>query len=464
MPAQIYDDILGTMGQTPLVRLHKVTRGVKAEVIAKVEYFNPGGSIKDRIGVQIIDDAEAAGLLKPGGTIVEATSGNTGVGLAIVAAIRGYKTVFVMPDKMSNEKIRLLRAFGARVIVTPTNVEPEDPRSYYSVARQVTADTPNAILANQYHNPSNPKTHELTTGPEIWEQTGGRVDAVVIGMGTGGTITGIGRYLKSKDPAIQIVGVDPIGSILYDYFKTGQMSEAHTYKIEGIGEDFIPSNYDFTVIDEMVKVTDKESFLMTRRLVREEGIFAGISCGSALAGALTYVKQMGWGEDKRVVVILPDSGSRYLSKVFDDDWMRENGMLDPVWIGASVETLLDHRSPRQLIMATCSESVQSVIEKMRHYDISQLPVTDSQQELLGLVREVDLLKFMLGNAQNGVETSLEDAKIITSSIATVQGETPLEGLMEILSSGQDVAIVKQGEQVRDIITKIDMIDFLAKAK
>lgn len=463
MAEQIYDNILGTMGQTPLVRLHKVTRSVRAEVIAKVEYFNPGGSIKDRIGVQIIDDAEADGTLKPGGTIVEATSGNTGVGLAIVAAIRGYKTVFVMPDKMSNEKIRLLRAFGARVIVTPTNVEPEDPRSYYSVARQVNADTPNSILANQYHNPSNPKTHELTTGPEIWEQTEGKVDAVVIGMGTGGTITGIGRYLKSKNPNIQIVGVDPIGSILYDYFKTGQMSEAHTYKIEGIGEDFIPSNYDFSVIDEMVKVTDKESFLITRRLVREEGIFVGVSGGSALAGALTYIKQQRWGEDKRVVVILPDSGSRYLSKVFDDDWMRENGMLDPVWIGASVDTLLDHRPSRQLILATCSQSVESVIEKMRHYDISQVPVTNEQHELLGLVREVDLLKFMLNSAQQGVETSLEDAKIITANIATVEGTAPLESLMDILSA-QDVAVVKQGDHVRDIITKIDMIDFLSKAK
>src|SRR5215470_9149057 len=237
---QIHNTILDTMGNTPLVRLNKVARGVSAQIVAKVEFFNPGGSVKDRIGVSMIEDAERKGLIRPGGTIVEATSGNTGVGLAIAAAIKGYKCVFVLPDKQSIEKIKQLRAFGARVVVTPTNVDPEDPRSYYSVARQIVKETPNAILANQYHNPANPETHYRTTGPEIWRQTGGQIDVFVAGMGTGGTITGVGRYLKEQNPHIQIVGVDPVGSIIFDYFKTGQMTEAHAYKIEGIGEDFIP--------------------------------------------------------------------------------------------------------------------------------------------------------------------------------------------------------------------------------
>src|SRR5215813_915850 len=326
--AKIHHTILDTMGNTPLVRLHKVVRGVQAQIIGKVEYFNPGGSVKDRIGITIIEDAERQGKLKPGGTVVEATSGNTGVGLAIAAAIKGYKCVFVLPDKQSIEKIKQLRAFGARVVVTPTNVDPEDPRSYYSVARQIATETPNAILANQYHNPANPETHYRTTGPEIWEQTGGQIDVFVAGMGTGGTITGVGRYLKEQNPHIKIVGVDPIGSIIYDYFKTGQMTEAHSYKIEGIGEDFIPSIYDFSVIDDMVQVTDKESFLMARRMVREEGIFCGGSSGSAVVGALKYIVENALGPDKFVVVLLPDSGYRNLGKVFDDEWMRENRFLD----------------------------------------------------------------------------------------------------------------------------------------
>ncbi|MBZ0304652.1 MAG: pyridoxal-phosphate dependent enzyme, partial [Anaerolineae bacterium] len=252
----IYGSILDTMGNTPLVRLNKVTRGVDAQIVAKVEFFNPGGSVKDRIGIQIIEDAEKEGRLRPGGTIVEATSGNTGVGLAIAAALRGYRTVFVLPDKMSQEKIQLLRAFGARVIVTPTNVEPDDPNSYYSVARRVTEETPNAILANQYFNPSNHKTHELTTGPELWQQTEGKIDVFVTGVGTGGTITGVSRYLKKQNPNIKIVGVDPVGSLLYEHFKTGKLGQAQGYKIEGIGEDFVPGSYDVTAVDDMVQVGD----------------------------------------------------------------------------------------------------------------------------------------------------------------------------------------------------------------
>lgn len=461
---QIHDNILGTLGNTPLVRLNSVTQNTNAQIIAKIEYFNPGNSVKDRIGIQIIEDAERDGRLKPGGTIVEATSGNTGVGLAIAAALKGYKCIFVLADKQSPEKVKVLRAFGARVIVTPTDVEPEDPRSYYSVAARMVEETPNAILANQYHNPSNPKAHELTTGPEIWEQTDGQIDVFVAGMGTGGTITGVARYLKSKNPNIKIVGVDPVGSILYHHFHTGEMGEAHTYLTEGIGEDFIPSTYEFDLVDDVIQVTDKESYLMTRRLVREEGIFCGNSCGSAVAGALKYAAQENLSADTKVVVILPDSGSRYLSKVFDDDWMRENGMLEPIWTGATVQTLIDHRATRELVLATCTEPVGSVIEKMRQYSISQMPVLHGDtRALLGLVEEVDLLNYLLKNnaSADATNVALEDADVISDDPFTVTPTTSIDSLMNIFSN-HAVVIVKHADEVKDIITKIDMIDFLSQ--
>lgn len=465
---QIYDNILGVMGNTPLVRLNRVARGVRAQMIAKVEYFNPGGSVKDRIGITIIEDAERSGLLKPGGTVVEATSGNTGVGLAIAAILKGYKTVFVMPDKMSEEKIRVLRAYGARVVVTPTNVEPEDPRSYYSVAKQIVAETPNSVLANQYHNPVNTQTHVDSTGPEIWRQTAGQVDVFVCGMGTGGTITGVGRFLKSMNPKIQIVGVDPIGSILHDYFYTGKMTEAHSYKVEGIGEDFIPSNYDFTVIDDMVRVNDKESLLMTRRLVREEGMFVGGSSGAAVAGALRYVAERDLGPDKMVVVLLPDSGSRYLSKVFDDNWMRENRFLESDWVETRVSTVLERKSRRELVLARCKEPVGEVIAKMKSGDVSQLPVVGERDQLLGVVTEVSLLSYLL--SQPGSESSkvaIEDAGVIDSNVYTLNLETPIESVMSVFGTN-DIALVTEqvagsdDKHVVGILTKIDLLDFLTK--
>ncbi|NDJ85911.1 MAG: cystathionine beta-synthase [Chloroflexi bacterium] len=460
---QIYDDITKAIGNTPLVRLNSVTRGVQAQIVAKLEYMNPGGSVKDRVGLKIIEDAEAKGMLKPGGTVVEATSGNTGVGLAIAAALRGYKTVFVMPDKMSQEKIQFLRAFGARVVVTPTNVEPDDPESYYSVARRIAEETPNAILANQYHNPANPQTHVEMTGPEIWEQTGGKIDVFVAGVGTGGTITGVGRYLKEMNPDIKIVGVDAVGSVLYDHFKTGEIVEAHGYKIEGIGEDFLPSTYDHTVLDDMVRVADKESFLMTRRLVREEGIFAGVSSGSAVLGAIRYALQAELGPDSLVVVLLPDSGGRYLSKVYNDDWMRENQMLEPAWAGASVATLLDKKPSHQLVVARCDASIGDVIEQMRMHGISQIPVVDEHQQLLGIVEEVNLLKKML-TAENGTDVTsvaLCDTDVISDDPVTVSPETQLETLMHIFTV-HSVAIVKSDGKPSDIVTKFDLIDFLAR--
>ncbi|MBC6934978.1 MAG: cystathionine beta-synthase [Chloroflexi bacterium] len=464
---QIYNSILETMGNTPLVRLNRVARGVRCQMVAKVEYFNPGGSVKDRIGITIIEDAERTGKLKPGGTIVESTSGNTGVGLAIAAAIKGYKCVFVMPDKMSEEKIRVLRAYGARVVVTPTNVEPDDPRSYYSVARQIVADTPNSILANQYHNPVNPQTHYETTGPEIWRQTAGKVDVFVVGMGTGGTITGVGRYLKAMNPKIQIVGVDPVGSVLYDYFYTGKMSEAHAYKVEGVGEDFIPSVYDFSVIDDMVKVNDKESFLMTRRLVREEGIFGGGSCGFAVAGAMRYAGERDLGPDKLVVVLLPDSGSRYLSKVFDDNWMRENRFLESEWVETPVAAVLDRKTRHGLIVARCDESVGEVIAKLKQADVSQLPVVGERDQLLGVVTEVGLLNYLL--RQPGGEASkvaIEDAGVVDAHVPTLTPETPIESVMSVFST-EKIALVTESvpnsddRRVIGILTQIDLLDFLA---
>jgi cystathionine beta-synthase len=350
---RVYDSIQGVIGNTPLVRLGRIASHLQATLYAKLELLNPGGSVKDRVGWYIIEQAEARGELRPGGTIVEATSGNTGVGLAIAAALKGYKTIFVMPDKMSEEKIRLLRAFGARVVITPTAVPPEDPRSYYEVAKRLARETPNAILANQYHNPDNPRIHELTTGPEIWEQTGGRVTDVVIGMGTGGTISGVGRYLKRQSPAIRIVGVDIEGSILLEIWKNnGRIPEGafpKTYKVEGIGEDFLPSTTDLSVVDEIVRVDDRESFLWARALVRQEGIFAGGSSGAALAGAMKYAASL--SADRLVVVIFADSGSRYLSKFYDDKWMRENGFLGTDFSEITLADLLLSKRQRALYTA-----------------------------------------------------------------------------------------------------------------
>ena len=292
---EYYDNIIETIGNTPLVQLHSVAHDLPCTILAKLEFFNPGGSVKDRIGWAIVEDAERDGRLQPGGTIVEATSGNTGVGLAIAAAIKGYRCIFVMPDKMSQEKILLLRAYGARVVVTPTAVEPDDPRSYYSVADKLVAETPQAILANQYHNPVNPQAHFEGTGPEIWGQTGGKITHFVAGMGTGGTISGVGRFLKEQNSHIKIVGVDPIGSILYELHRSGQTVKADSYKVEGVGEDFLPTTTDLSVIDTIVQVTDRESFLMGRRLVREEGIFVGGSAGSAVVGAVKYARDHNLG-------------------------------------------------------------------------------------------------------------------------------------------------------------------------
>jgi cystathionine beta-synthase len=459
---RVYDDVLQTIGKTPLVRLKHLGRDLPCPLYAKVEFFNPGGSVKDRIAVNMIEEAERSGRLKPGGTVVEATSGNTGVGLAMVCARKGYKAIFVMPDKMSQEKIQLLRAFGARVIITPTAVAPEDPRSYYNVAKRIVAETPNAILANQYHNPENPRSHYLTTGPEIWEQTQGLVTDVVIGMGTGGTISGVGRYLKEQNPRVRIIGVDPAGSLLLETWQQGRVPEdvkPKTYKVEGIGEDFLPSTLDLSVIDEVIRVSDKESFLWARRLVREEGLFCGGSSGSALAAAMRYAK--GLSPEHLVVVILPDSGSRYLSKFYDDKWMRENGFLDAIWSEALVGELLEAKPVQGLITACVDDRMTDVIALMRQHDISQVPVLNQDGSLAGMVTEVDLLEHMLhGDHVHSAEETV--VGIVRPARAVFSASEPLENVLPAIMNGE-VVLVTEGDRLTGILTKIDVLDYIARA-
>jgi cystathionine beta-synthase len=449
----VFDNVLDAVGRTPMVRINRLGQDTGATFYAKLEFLNPGSSIKDRIAIRMVEDAEKSGQLKPGGTVVECTSGNTGMGLALVAAARGYHAILVMPDKVSDEKIKALQAFGAKVVTTPTAVPPEDPRSYYSVARRIAETTPNAFFTNQYQNASNPEAHFQTTGPEIWEQIGEKLDAVVVASGTGGTLTGIARYIKSRKPSVKMVLVDPVGSIFYDYVKTRQVPKNFkTYKVEGFGEDFIPGSIDMDMVDDAVQVSDKECFTMARELTRKEGLFGGGSCGGAMAGAIKFARQH--PECRTIVVILPDSGSRYLSKVYDDGWLRQNDFLEEALEG-TVSDLLDKRR-QKLVTARAGDAVRDVIGSMKKHGISQVPVLEGD-ELAGMISETGLLGALLADpaaAHRPVGSLAEPNYELTEPSA------PISRLSDIVSRGK-VALVMEGGRLRGVITKFDLIEYLA---
>ncbi len=454
----IHENVLSAIGHTPLIRLQKVVSPDDASVLVKLEYLNPGGSIKDRMALHILERAEKAGLLRKGGTIVENTSGNTGVAVAMFAAVRGYRCVFTMPDKMSKEKQDALKAFGAQVIVTPTNVPADSPDSYYSVAKRIAAETPNSFYLNQYHNPDNVEAHYRTTGPEIWEQTGGRLDAFVAGVGTGGTMSGCGRFFKEKNPKIQNVGADPVGSVYHSMFKTGKLSTPHVYKVEGIGEDMMCGAMDLSVLDDVRQVTDAQAFAMARRLAREEGIFAGGSSGAAVHVAAQIARELGKG--KTVVVPLPDGGRSYVSKLFSDEWMRDNGFPvngeGPV-SAATVKDVLGKRRG-EVITARRTDKVEAVVKTMRDNDISQMPVVDDSGRALGMIHEYDLLNFL-------IEGKHRLSEVVDPLVQPIQGlvtaDTPITRLREIFND-DNIAVVKDGEKVTGILTKIDLIEFLGE--
>jgi cystathionine beta-synthase len=453
---KICDSILETIGHTPMVRLSRITRGVTdATVLAKIETFNPGNSIKDRMALRMIEDAERAGLLKPGGTIIEGTSGNTGMGLAIAAVIKGYKCIFTTTDKQSKEKADALKAFGAEVIVCPTNVDPEDPRSYYAVSSRLEKEVPNSWKANQYDNLSNSAAHYEQTGPEIWEQTDGRITHLVVGVGTGGTVSGAGRYLKERNPAIKVWGIDTYGSVFKKYKETGifDKNEIYPYVTEGIGEDFLPKNVDFDVIDAFEKVTDKDAALMTRRIAREEGIFAGNSAGSAMAG-LVQLREHFTAEDV-VVVIFHDHGSRYLGKMYNDDWMREKGFLEKS--GMTARDLVASGLSGELLAIEGVEPVETAVKLMGSHDFSQISITRNKR-LVGSLNETHLYARLVADpaiTKEAVETIMQPA------FPFVDISTPVDLLSTMLTPESPAVLVRDFKTEKTfIITRSDVIRLL----
>ena len=454
---KISANVLEAIGDTPLIRINRITKGlVKGTVLAKVETFNPGNSIKDRMAVKMIEDAEKAGLLKPGGTIIEGTSGNTGMGLAIAAVVKGYKCIFTTTDKQSKEKVDALKAFGAEVIVCPTNVDPEDPRSYYSVSSRLVKEVPNSWKANQYDNLSNSAAHYEQTAPEIWEQTAGKITHLVVGVGTGGTISGIGKYLKERNPAIKVWGIDTYGSVFKKYKETGvfDKNEIYPYITEGIGEDFLPKNVDFDVIDHFEKVTDKDAAIMTRRIAREEGIFAGNSAGSAMAGLL-QLKEHFQNDNDVIVVVFHDHGSRYLGKMFNDDWMREKGFLERT--GMTARDLVAARLSGELCSIEANEPVEHALTLMSEHDFSQISITRDKR-LVGSLNEMRLYQELVHDPKvkaQAVESIMQPA------FPFVDVSTPVELLSTMITPENPAVLVRDFKTDKTfIITRSDLIRVL----
>jgi cystathionine beta-synthase len=451
----VHSTILSAIGHTPLVRLNKLVGPNDATVYAKCEFLNPGGSIKDRMALHIIEKGEREGKLKPGGVIVENTSGNTGMGVALAAAVKGYRCIFTMPDKMSAEKINRLKALGAQVVVTPTNVPADSPQSYYETAKRIARETPGSFYLNQYHNPDNGEAHYLSTAPELWEQLEGRLDAFVTGLGTGGTMTGVGKFLKEKNPAIRNVGVDPVGSVYQGYFQTGKLPEPHVYKVEGIGEDMLCKALDFSVIDEIRQVDDQQSFNAARRLAREEGLFGGGSSGSAVHVALEVARELGKG--KVVAVVLTDTGNNYITKFFNDEWMKDNGFAVDDKSPGKVKDLIRTRK-QAVLFAEKGQRIDAVVEQMRKHGISQMPVRDTHGSAVGMIHEYDLLNALVSKKQ-GFHDPIDP--LIAPLQGVVSPEATLNRLREVFAQ-DNVAVVKEHEQVVGIVTKIDLIEYLAE--
>ena len=446
-----YKSILETIGNTPLVKINKVIGDMVPLVLCKVETFNPGNSIKDRMALKMLEDAEERGDIQPGGTIIECTSGNTGMGLAIAACVKGYHCVFTTTDKQSKEKFDLLKALGAEVIVCPTNVGPDDPRSYYSVAERLDKEIPNSYWCNQYDNLSNRQAHYETTGPEIWEQTAGKITHLVVGVGTGGTVSGTGRYLKEKNPDIKIWGIDTYGSVFKKYHETGVFDEKEIYPYitEGIGEDILPKNVDFSVIDHFEKVTDKDGAIMARRLAREEGIMLGYSAGSAFAGLVQLKDQL--KPDDVIVVIIHDHGSRYVGKLYNDDWMRERGFLESE---LTVKDLISKKSSKNFFSVQTTDTVRKAFDIMKTHDVSQMPVM-SNGEIVGSVTESGVLSYLLENPLQNTEKMVEN--IMNPAFPIVPEDTAFSQLSKYISKKIPAVIAKDKAGTMHIITKYDII-------